>query len=60
MYEAVNAIVILIIIMVFIIVKLIQIDRTLRIQNEHLAKIANNLERLINHVTVDNRTKSDE
>lgn len=58
MYEAVNYIVILIIVMVFIIVKLIQIDRTLRIQNEHLAQIAGNLERLI--VTVDNRTKPDE
>ena len=59
MYDVTQAIVILTIVMVFIAVKLIQINRTLKVQSEHLAEIARNLERLIYYATVDNRTKSD-
>lgn len=44
MYEAVNAITILIVVMVLIVVKLIQIDRTLKDQSESLARIAKHLE----------------
>lgn len=60
MYEVTNAIIVLTIVMVFIAVKLFQINRTLKVQSENLAEIAKNLERLIYYATVDNRTKSDE
>ena len=60
MYDVTQAIIILTIVMVFIAVKLIQINRTLKVQSDNLEKIARNLERLIYYATVDNRTKSDE
>lgn len=52
-----DAIMVLTIVMVFIAVKLFQINRTLKVQSENLAEIARNLERLIYYATVDNKNK---
>lgn len=60
MYGVEQAIIALTIVMVFIAVKLFQINRTLKVQSENLAEIARNLERLIYYATVDNRTKPNE
>ncbi len=60
MYDVSQAIITLAIVMVFIAVKLFQIHKTFKVQNEHLAEIARNLERLIYYATIDSRTKQDE
>lgn len=44
MYDVTQAIIVLTIVMVFIAVKLLQIGRTLKDQNESLARIAKHLE----------------
>ncbi len=55
-----DAIMVLTIVMVFIAVKLFQINKTLKVQSENLAEIARNLERLIYYATLDNKTKPNE
>lgn len=60
MYDVSQAIITLAIVMVFIAVKLFQINKTLKVQSENLAEIARNLERLIYYATIDNRTKPNE
>ena len=55
-----DAIMVLTFVMVFIAVKLVQINKTLKVQSENLAEIARNLERLIYYATDDNRTKPNE